>query len=39
MAGLRFTSSEATNADLSFPKKGGHTEIHYIIDLIKTVSL
>ena len=39
MARLRFTSSEATNADLCFPKKGSHTQIHYITDLIKTVSL
>ena len=38
MARLRFTSSEATNADLCFPKKGSHTQIRYIIDLIKTVS-
>ena len=39
MASLRFTLSEATNADLCFPQKGSHTQIHYIIDLIKTVSL
>ena len=34
MARLRFTSSEATNTDLCFPKKGSQTQIHYIIGLI-----
>ena len=36
MARLRFTSSEATNADLRFQIKGSHKQIH-VIDLIKTV--
>ena len=39
MARLRFTSSDATNADLCFSREGSHTQIHYVIDLIKTVSL
>ena len=39
MAMLIFTSSEATNAELCFPKTGSHTQIHCVIDLIKTVSL
>ena len=38
MARLRFTSSEVTNADLCFSRKGSHAN-YYIIDLIKTVLL
>ena len=39
MAMLILTSSEATIAELCFPKTGSHTQIHCVIDLIKTVSL
>ena len=30
---------EWSNDDICFSKKGSHTQIHYIIHLIKTVSL
>ena len=34
-----FTSSETTNADLCFWRKGSHTQIYYITNLIKMISL
>ena len=38
-AKVGFTSSETTNDDLCFWRKGSHTQIYYITNLIKMISL